>query len=125
MFMSKGMNVVEMWECDWEEIKKSLGNKNELKEIARQQTINPRDALFGGRAEAFKTYHKCAGREQIHYRDVVSLYPTVNALDDYATDFASYVDITPENIASGEFIGIVKLDATPPPDLRNPCCPKP
>ena len=65
-----------------------------------------------------------SGREQIHYRDVVSLYPTVNALGDYATNFASYVDTTPEDIESGKFIGIVKLDITPPPDLGIPVLPE-
>ena len=59
----------EMWECDWERIKRGLDNKKELEETARQQTLKPRDALVGGRTEAFKTYHKCEGRQQIHYRD--------------------------------------------------------
>ena len=46
----------------------------------------------------------------MNFRDVVSLYPTVNAMDDYATCFGSYVDVTTEQIVSGEFIGMVKLD---------------
>ena len=103
---------------------KNLDNKKELEEKARQQTIKPRDALFGGRTEGFKAYHKCVGREQMHYRDVVRLCPTVNAMDDYATGFGSNVDITTEQIVSGEFIGMVKLDITPPPDLRIPALPE-
>ena len=88
-----------MWGCEWDKIKKGLHNKAELDEMAKQQTVNVRHALLGGRTEAFKTYHKTTGRQQIHYRDVVSLYPTVNAMDDYAVDYADYVKTTPEDIA--------------------------
>ena len=54
------------------------------------------------------------GSEKMHYYDVVSLYPTVMALDDYATDFATYVGVKEEEILSGDFIGSVKVDVTPP-----------
>ena len=50
----------------------------------------------------------------IIYFDVTSLYPTVNALDDYAVGFKKYVEITVDDIMSGELFGIAKVDITPP-----------
>lgn len=59
LLKSNGYNVCEMWECDWNDFKKTLPNKLELEQDALQQNINIRDALFGGRTEGFKSYHKC------------------------------------------------------------------
>ena len=56
--------------------------------------------------------------------DVTSLYPTVNALDDYAVGFKKYVKTTPEDILSGKFFGLVKCDITPPKDLYLPVLPR-
>ena len=50
-----GYEVETMWECEWNEIKKSLPNKKELEEASRQANINPRDALFGVRTEGLKS----------------------------------------------------------------------
>ena len=44
----------------------------------------------GGRTEVIKKYHKCVGRQQIHYIDITSEYPTVNAVDPYAVGFKRY-----------------------------------
>ena len=82
-----GFKVEEMWECDWKAIKADLPNKKDIEMQARAQNITIRDALFGGRTEGFKSYHKCVGRQKIFYDDVTSLYPTVNALDDYCVGF--------------------------------------
>ena len=83
-----------------------------------------RDAFFGGRTEGFKTYHKCEGKEKIFYYDVVSLYPTVNALDNYAVGFNRYVNnLKVEDISSGKFFGLAKVDITPPKDLHIPVLP--
>jgi len=82
-----GYKVEQMWECEWKKIKESVSNKTELEHNAKEQNINLRDALFGGRTEGFKSYHKCGKGQKIFYFDVVSLYPTVNALDYYAVGF--------------------------------------
>ena len=52
-FKANGYNLIQLYECEWNEIKRTLLNKQELDEDARQQNINVRDALFGGRAEGF------------------------------------------------------------------------
>ncbi len=85
-----GFKVEEVWECEWNQNKKSLKNRKQLKQHARDQSIVIRDAMFGGRTEGLKSYHCCNADEKIHYFDVVSLYPTVNALDPYAVGFKRY-----------------------------------
>ena len=123
-----GFEVEEMWECDWNKIKNELKPeiKEELEQEAKDQCITIRDALFGGRTEAFKTYHKCNEDEKIFYYDVVSLYPTVNALDEYAVGFKKNVKMTLDDlddIRSGKFVGLLKVDITPPKDLYVPVLP--
>ena len=118
-----GYTVDTIWECEWCDLKKDLDNKKELETKARQQNIKPRDALFGGRTEAFKSYHKCTIDEIIGYVDICSLYPTVNACDDYAVGFKQYVDLTIEDIINDKFIGLVKCDVIPPKDLYRPVLP--
>ena len=87
---SAGYNVNQMWECDWIKLKSTLSNKDELEEHAKQQNINTRDALCGGRTEGFKTHIKCNENQQIFLFDVVSLQPRVNALDSYPVGFSKY-----------------------------------
>ncbi len=57
------------------------------------------------------------------YYDVVSEYPTVNALDDYAVGFKKHVEITPEDIVNDKLFGVVKCDINPPKDLYVPVLP--
>ena len=75
-----GYTVETMWEHEWNEMKNNLANKTDFEEKARQQNIRTRDALCGGRTEAFKSHIKCNKHQEICYLDVCSLYPTVNAL---------------------------------------------
>ena len=67
-----GYRVDTIWECEWQQIKKSLLNKKEIENKAEKQNIKPRDALFGGRTEGFKSYVKCNEHQKIYYLDVVS-----------------------------------------------------
>ena len=124
----QGYQVDEMWECDWNKLKATLPNRLELERTARNQNINVREALFGGRTEGFKSYRKCNEHQKIYHYDVVSLYPTVNALDDYAIGFKKYVNYDSieafcKDVLSGEFCGVAKVDITPPKDLYIPVLP--
>ena len=119
LYEMNNYNVVQIWECEWNEIKKTLSNTKELEEQAKNQNINIRDAFFGGRTEGFKCYHKCNENQKIFYYDVVSLYPTVNSLDEYAVGFSKYVNITLDDINNNtnvwiDFIGLLKIDIEPP-----------
>ena len=121
-----GYKVETMWGCEWDQIKKNLSSKSDIEEQARKQNIRTREALMGGRTEAFKSYFKCNKHQNIFYLDVSSLYPAVNALDDYAIGYKKYVDITGtlvQDILNDKFIGIVKCDIKPPKDLHIPVLP--
>ena len=68
-----GYNVVEQWEC----ADTTPGSYKEM-------YIHPRDALVGGHTDVNQCYLDTRGTELIiDYLDIVSLYPTVNALDVY------------------------------------------
>ena len=73
----------------------------------------------GNATEAFKVYHKRSPNQKIHDRDVVRLYPTVNALDEDAVGFPSYVDIKVNDIATGRFFGVATVNIAPPKDLKQ------
>ncbi|KAF4529111.1 hypothetical protein B566_EDAN015381 [Ephemera danica] len=36
-----------------------------------------RNALFGGKTDGMRKYHKCTGSEKIHFVDIMSVYPMV------------------------------------------------
>jgi hypothetical protein len=125
-----------MWECEWCEIKKGLPERQAIEQLAKDQSIVIRDALFGGRTEAFKSYVKCEKHQKIFYYDVVSLYPTVNSLDEYAVGFKKYLNLSKygidsksqisgfsKELLSGKFCGLAKVDITPPKDLYIPLLP--
>ena len=123
-----GYSLVEMWECEWNQLKKTLANKKELEHQARQQHINIRDAFVGGRTEGFKTYHQCNEDETGFYIDLVSLYPTVNSLDPYAIGFARYrkiksVDWFIDEIKNSKLFGFAKVDVIPNKKLYVPVLP--
>jgi len=120
---NEGYTVDVMWECEWYNIKKSLPDKEAIEEKAKKQNIITRDALFGGRTECFKRYVKCSDKQKIFYYDVVSLYPIVNALDDYAVGFKRYVDTSIDDILNDKFIGLVRCDVIPPDNLYIPGLP--
>ena len=124
---ASGYSIVSMWECDWKELKKTEMTKLEKKELenkAELEHIELRDALFGGRTEAFKSYYKCNGNEQIFDYDIVSLYPSVNALDKYPVGFKQFYNPTIKEILDESFIGVVKCDVTPPTNLYIPVLPE-
>ena len=83
IFKLVGINVNAIWECEWNKFKQTLPNRKELELKAELRTIRTRDAFFGGRTEVIKQYHKCVSKQQIHYRDITSEYPTVNAVYPY------------------------------------------
>ena len=40
-----------------------MSNRSEIENMAKAQNIKVRDALFGGRAECFKRYVTCNGKQ--------------------------------------------------------------
>jgi hypothetical protein len=60
----------EIWECEYDDL---LQSDNEFKLFIKNcelsELIRPMDALFGGRTNPFKLYHKCNENEEIKYDD--------------------------------------------------------
>ena len=75
---------IEIWECEWD---RNVKENTELKDFCSNTDVipalKPRDALFGGRTNAAKLYHKCGDGEKIKYYDVTSLYPFVHKTKPY------------------------------------------
>ena len=120
-----GYKVVSISECDWNKKKAKLtpDARQAIEKQASDEHINIRDALYGGRAECFKTYVECEGVQRIFADDVCSMYPAVNALDDYAVGFKQFYKPTVDEIMDDSFIGVVKCDVVPPTDLYLPVLP--
>lgn len=76
-----GYTVVEKWKCDWD---RELTTDATLAEFVSQlemvEPLNPHEALFRGRTNGAKLYHKVDETlgEQIKCVDVTSLYPWVH-----------------------------------------------
>ena len=83
-----GIKIISMWEDDW---KYEMNNfteeyRNDIIEHVNNNFIDPREALHGGRTEVFKTFYETkAPGEIIFGYDISSQYPSVMALDSYAT----------------------------------------
>ena len=71
----QGFNVIEMWEHEFLQLKKT---NEELKEFLKKHSVkdrlNPRDAFFGGRTNATRLFYQGTAK----YIDFTSLYPWVN-----------------------------------------------
>lgn len=57
--MTLGYDVITIWECEFDkQLRHDQDMKARVKQIAIVDTINPRDAFYGGRCEATKLYVK-------------------------------------------------------------------
>ncbi|XP_031153064.1 uncharacterized protein LOC116048233 [Sander lucioperca] len=117
-----GVTVVVMWECEW---KSQLCNDPDVKAFIstyeKPERLNPREALFGGRTNAIKLYHKAEGDEKIRYYDFTSLYPTVQAKRDYPIGHPQIIHSDFDDIKT--YFGIVKCTVAPPRGLYHPVLP--
>ena len=54
-----------------------------MSNYAAPERLKPRDALFGGRTNAYKLYYKAKEGEKIRYLDFTSLFPFCQARKKY------------------------------------------
>uniref|UniRef100_A0A1B0GJ30 DNA-directed DNA polymerase n=1 Tax=Lutzomyia longipalpis TaxID=7200 RepID=A0A1B0GJ30_LUTLO len=81
-----GYNVVSMWECEFRKILKDdpqLTLQIEQHKEIMDSGFNLRSAVYGGRTEVFRLYHKCKPGDRIYYYDFTSLYPWANKYSKY------------------------------------------
>jgi len=127
-FIKKNMpnyRLVEIWEHEWDEmVKNNLELKTFLSHNDIVSPLNPREALFGGRTNALKLYHKCNQEinEQICYNDYTSLYPFI---EKYGKFPIGHPQILTENLdySKNKYFGIIKCKILPPRKLYIPVLP--
>ena len=106
--------IIEKWECEFENDKKIDTELDFfIKNICNiSEAINPRDALFGGRTNAFKLYYKCKNGEKIKYCDFTSLYPYVQKYCSYPLGHPFIITENFGNIF--DYYGLIKCKIVPP-----------
>ena len=104
---------IEKWECEFEQEKRDSHQLNYfLKHKCNvSDPINPRDALFGGRTNALKLYHKCEPDEQIKYYDFTSLYPYVQKYCRYPVGHPILITENFGNVL--DYFGLIKCKILP------------
>ncbi|KAM3921576.1 uncharacterized protein RB166_010983 [Leptodactylus fuscus] len=119
---SCGFKVRELWEHEWKEmVEKDAGVRAFLDEMQFPKPLEPRDALYGGRTNAIKLYHKLSEGETIKYFDFTSLYPFVNKTKRYPV---GHPKIIYENFGHlKKYFGIARVKVYPPRDLFFPVLP--
>lgn len=70
-----GMKVEVIWECEWTKMKQTNASVMEfMSTYSAPERLKPRDALFGGRTNAYKLYHKVSDGEKISSILILRLY---------------------------------------------------
>ena len=120
---SLGLNVVEMWGCQWQQYKKDHPDcATFVKNLNLTERLNPRDAFFGGRTNAAKLYHRCNNHEKIQYYDFTSLYPWVNKYKTYPIQHPR-VYLNPRNQDINAYFGVAKCRVHASRNLYHPVLP--
>ncbi|KAJ1518855.1 hypothetical protein ONE63_011531 [Megalurothrips usitatus] len=129
MFRRNGYVVREMWECRFRELQAGDPAMRRFFEHHHTERIPPlrlRDALYGGRTSALRSYVKCdlTKGEVIKFVDVTSQYPNANLRFPYP---AGHPDIflknDPKMPPVDQWNGVVKAKVLPPADLFLPVLP--
>ena len=121
----KKYNVVEIWECQWKQMKKEREDiRNFVNTLDFVEPLEPRDAFCGGRTNAVKLYHLADvdNGEQLRNYDFTSLYPYVNKNGKYPIGHPTIVS-QPEHTDITQFFGIAKYTVLPPEKLYHPVLP--
>ncbi|XP_053390895.1 uncharacterized protein LOC128553745 [Mercenaria mercenaria] len=112
--------------CKWEwDFKQELENNPTMKQYIQSLEIvtplEPRDAFFGGRTEAFKLYEEGTETSQIKYYDVTSLYPWVNKMGKIPI---GHPEVITENFKDiSQYEGLIKCKVLAPKGLHLPVLP--
>ena len=121
-----GHTVVSIWGCEFRKLLHNTpGLENELcsHSYVKNTPINIRDALYGGRTEASKTYYKVKDGEQFRYVDVISLYPYICKYGKFPVGHSEvYVgaDCPPDCL---DREGVIQCKVLPPRELYHPVLP--
>lgn len=120
-----GYTLHHIWECEWRDMKKDESNSKVVEDM-NDLPLNPREAFFGGRTEAYKTYFNCRRAQKaykIYYKDFTSLYPWVQYNCEYPkghpTKIRENFDYSLES-----YFGLIKCKVQPPRKLYHSVLPR-
>jgi predicted GIY-YIG superfamily endonuclease len=108
---------------------KTVFNTRHLKEnvigaFTVELNKNIKRANAGGRTGPTKLYYKAQAEEKIHYVDMTSLYPFINAYGRYPVEHpVVYVPVWPDihnKITSMQNLAVIECDVDCPQDLYHP-----
>ncbi|XP_039511243.1 uncharacterized protein LOC120466725 [Pimephales promelas] len=116
------LRVITIWECEWDHAKQTNHDVIQFMEsYEAPERLRPRDALFGGRTNAYKLYHKTADDERVDYYDFTSLYPYVQSSKTYPIGHPKIIFEDFEEIDN--YFGLIKATVLPPRKLFHPVLP--
>ena len=117
-----GYSYISIWECDFkQDIAKDAKMKHYIQCLEIVSPLEPRDAFFGGRTEAFKLFEETSKEKQIKYYDVTSLYPYVNKTGKIPLGHPQIITENFKNI--DEYEGLVKCKVLAPRQMHIPVLP--
>jgi len=119
---SEGYVYECIWECDFKKLLESRPAMTEhIQSLEIVPPLEPRDAFYGGRTEAFKMYAEATDETQIKYFDVTSLYPFINKTGKIPMGHPHIITENFEDINTYE--GLIKCKVLPPRGLYIPVLP--
>ena len=118
-----GYTVVEQWECEFRRMLKHFPKIQEQLNVMSWVTpLEPREAFFGGRTGLVKCHYQVVDNEEIHYKDVTSLYPFINKYGTYPIGHPQII-LNPASQNIQEYFGMAKVDVLAPEKLLHPVLP--
>lgn len=122
---SRGYRVIEMWECEWNRLKREDEDVRAFVEgLDLKDPLDPREAFFGGRTNAIQLYARVdeSRGEEIRYYDYTSLYPFVNKTGKYPLGHPEFI-YDPDTTSLDGYFGLAKCTVLPPEGLFHPVLP--
>ena len=119
---SQGYTYRFIWESDFDRhIQENQDIRTFVECLDIVMPLEPRDAFYGGRTEAYTLYKEASKEESIDYYDVTSLYPWVNKTGKIPL---GHSDIITENFdILDNYEGLIKCKVLPPKALFHPVLP--
>jgi hypothetical protein len=119
LLIAQGYKIETMWACQWNSMKAQNPELlSKVESLKIPTPLNPRDAFFGGRTEAFVLH---SVDKLAKYQDVTSLYPFVNSRMMYPVGHPEIITNDFKDI--DQYFGIVKCVVMPPRTLHAPVLP--
>lgn len=125
LFREAGYRVISKWECQWNQDRTNQPRiQTFLKEHHIPRPLDPRDAFFGGRTNAYCLYYRVKEGEKMYYYDFKSLYPYVNKYGRYPVGHPEILSQPRlEDVLDRKYFGLIRCTVVPPTDLLHPVLP--